>query len=313
MKKELYDKLVNAIMAQPKLYSTHKITYKEGLEVHTFGNPKNTELEEAKKLFKEKGYKSVDVHNQAQELAYRGKLCNSYLTILYGAEKDKISISLFDIGYGHAYYKKRYYPIKKNTPIFAWTKHMYSLIPLRRSKKSVVRIQTCNVGLYGSFPEIGDIITKTLYNINYNPNIMVSYRHIINTKNDWEALENYVGRSVPKSLSKFDFNSIIMLCKTLKDINDLDKFGRYCEIYNEPKSLDNWFGGGSIMISSSIQDMLSLMVFGKYDESSLISNYISYSITLKKKLISLSPAPVDVWDQELTNMEEIVRVKSFKQ
>ena len=309
----MYNKLVNAIMAQPKLYSTHKITYKEGLEVHTFGNPKNTELEEAKKLFKEKGYKSVDVHNQAQELAYRGKLCNSYLTILYGAEKDKISISLFDIGYGHAFYKQRYYPIKKNTPIFAWTKHMYSLLPLRKSKKSVVRIQTGNVQLYGSFPEIGDVITKTLYNINYNPNVMVSYRHILNTKNDWEALENYVGRSVPESLKRFDFNSIIMLCKTLKDINDLDKFGNYCEIYNEPRPLNNLFDEGSTMISSSLQDMLSLMVFGKYDESYLISNHMSYSITLKKKLITLAPSSVDVWNQEMTNMEEILRIKSFKQ
>jgi hypothetical protein len=104
-----------------------------------------------------------------------------------------------------------------------------------------------------------------------------------------------------------------MLCKTLKDINDLDKFGKYCEIYNELRPLNNWFGASSVMTTSSLQEMLSLMVFGTYEESSLISNYMSYSITLKKKLISLSPAPVDVWNQEMTNMEEIVRVKSFKQ
>ena len=313
MKKEMYNKLVNTIIAEPRLYSTHKVTIKEGLEVHTFGDPKNTNLAEAKKLFKEKGYKTVDVDAEARELAGRGKLCNSYLTILYGADTDKISISLFDMGYSHAFYKQRYYPVKKNTPIFAWTKHMYSLMPLRRSRKSVVRVQTGNVRLYGSFPEIGNIITKILYNIGYIPNVMVSYRHILNTKNDWEALENYVGRSVPQSLSKFDFNSIIMLCKTLKDINDLDKFGRYCEIYNEPRVLGNWFGAGDITTTASLQDMLSLMVFGTYDESSLISNYMSYSITLKKKIISLSPSSVDVWNQEMTNMEEIVRVKSYKQ
>jgi len=104
-----------------------------------------------------------------------------------------------------------------------------------------------------------------------------------------------------------------MLCKTLKDINDLDKFGRYCEIYNEPRVLGNWFGAGDITTTASLQDMLSLMVFGTYDESSLISNYMSYSITLKKKIISLSPSSVDVWNQEMTNMEEIVRVKSYKQ
>lgn len=311
MKKQLYDKMIDAIRAQPKLYSTHKVTYKEGLEVHTFGHLDNKDLVEAKALFKAQGY-GVGAYTKATELSAQGKLLNTYLTILYGADTDKISIALFDIGYAYAGRKQRFYPVRKNTPVFAWTKHMYNLMPMGRSRTSIPRIQLSNINLYGYFPQIGDVICKILLNVDYIPSINVSYRHILNTKNDWEALENYVGKAIPEELKIFHYDHLIRLYKTIKDPSEIDRLAQYCKIYygSRFKTID-WRGQRiTTLIQPCLFEMIGLMIFGHYEQDCLIGDYISTSISLKKKELSLEPSCPIVWQERINIMYDILRLKA---
>lgn len=290
MKKEIYNKLVNAIMARPDLYSTHKITYKEGLEVHTFGHSRNTDLAEAKALFKEKGYKGDDVYNDANILSINGRLANSYLTILYGKEKDKISISIFDMGYTYAGRKHRYYPLKRNTPIFAWTKHMYNLGPQRGTKKPLPRIQLGAINLYGAFPQIDDIITKILLGVDYIPKARVSYRHLMNTKDDFQGLGNLFGIKIPEAIKQFAVEDVQMLYKCMKDYNQINKL---CQFISKgstafTKAVDHHpytFGIDSYKLN--LFQTIALMLFGNYNDEWLIRDAIADNLVLKLKDISL--------------------------
>lgn len=221
IKKEKFDKLVGLIAMNPSLYSSYKITNKDGLEVHCFGDKDNKGLEEAKALFRGKGYKGDDVYAEANALNNQGKLVSDYCTFLYNSEKDKISIGLFRTGYTYANRKKRFYPIKKNVPVLAWTKHIYSF---RRelTNKISPRIQLGGVSVLGHGNELSALITKTLYNIDYIPDAWISYRHFIDTKDEYEALERYTGSKLPEVLKHYRPSIILALYKSLKDFTKFD-------------------------------------------------------------------------------------------
>lgn len=220
MKKEKFDKLVSTIIANPIWYSTYKVTKKDGYEIHTFGCPENKGLDEAKALFKEKGYKGEEVYKVASQLHREYKLDNSYHTFLYNSEQDRISISLFTVGYAYASRKERFFPIKRNIPILAWTKHMYSFTKMLNNKRSP-RIQLGRV-IFPTGTPMADLVTKTLMNIDYDPTLWISYRHYIDTKNDIEALEKYVGSEIPSGLKHHDPQVLLALYKSLKDYKHVE-------------------------------------------------------------------------------------------
>lgn len=272
-------------MTRSDLYSTHKVTYKGDLELHTFGAVSNKELVEAKELFKTKGYKS-EVYEDAQKLASQGKLGNTYLTILYAKDKDKISISLFNVGYAYSYYKKRFYPLKKNTPVFAWTKHMYNLQQQGRGRFIPnPRIQLGSVNLYGTpFVYIGEIITKTLLQVDYLPQAQISYRHFINTKNDLEAMSNMFGVKIPQVLQKFPVNDVLILYKTIKDYNQINKLCQF--IAKNPTSQ---FG---------LYQIIAEMLFNDPTQYWLVTDYIGDNLSLKTKNVSLKITSIKRWQDE---------------
>lgn len=297
MKKQIFNKLVEEIKANPELYSTHKVTIKDGLEVHTFGHTSNTDLAEAKALFKELGYKGNDVYNQANKLASVGKLQNTYLTLLYGEDKDKISVSIFEMGYAYAGKKHRYYPLRKNIPMFAWTKHMYDLQPVGRGRFIPnPRIQLGPIGLYGYFPNIGEIITKTLLEVDYIPKAHISYRHFAGTKNDFEAIGNMFGVRVPQALHKFSVNDVLMLYKTIQDFNQINKLCQFMAKDPGFMTVDSLF-----LSCSSPMDLwqtLAKMLFNDPMEYWVVRDYIGDNVSLKKRNVSLKVTSVKRWKDE---------------
>jgi len=288
MKRRIFNKLVDTIMADSTLYSTHKITYKDGLEVHTFGHPNNEELVEAKALFKEKGYKGEDTYKDASLLSRYGKLSNTYLTILYGGDTDKISISIFNVGYDYAARKQRYYPFKRNIPMLAWTKHLYNLQPQGRGKFIPnPRIQLGPISLYGWFPLVDNILTKVLLGIDYIPQIAISYRHFANTKNDWQAIGNMFGVRVPEALKEFEVGQVLALYKTIKDFNQINKLCQF--IAKDPDDIDY----------ENIYSTISRMLFGDAEDNGwLIRDAIGDGITLKQRNISFAVTSKKRWLDE---------------
>jgi hypothetical protein len=301
MKKEIFNKLVEEIKAQPELYSTHKVTIKDGLEVHTFGHPKNTDLAQAKTLFKEKGYKGDTVYGEANALGSAGKLQNIYLTLLYGAEKDKISISIFEMGYAYAGRKSRYYPLRKNTPIFAWTKHMYDLQPVGRGKYIPnPRIQLGPIGLYGYFPQIGEIVTKVLLGIDYIPTARISYRHFAGTNNDFEAIGNMFGVRIPQALHKFNVNDVLMLYKTIQDFNQINKLCQFISKDSGFMQVDQPFSTNAEPWTHPMDlwQTIAKMLFKDATEYWVIRDYVGDNVSLKKRNVSLKVTSVKRWKDE---------------
>jgi len=227
MKKEIFDKLVSAVAANPTWYSTYKITNKEGFEVHTFGYKENKSLDEAKALFRTKGYKGEEVYKEAEQLNREGKLQNGYYTFLYNSEKDKISIGLFTTGYGFASKKDRFYPSRKKRPVFAWTKHMYGF---RRGLKNKLspRIQLGKI-TFSNIEVMDKAITDILYNIDYTPQAWISYRHYTNTKDEYQALESYAGSKIPEVLKHYPPDILLAFYKSLKDYTKIQTILYYIQ------------------------------------------------------------------------------------
>lgn len=310
MKKELFNLLVGRILAQPDLFSTHKVTIKEGLEVHTFGNKRNTDLAEAKTLFREKGYKMNDVQTEATALSHAGKLHNEYLTILYGAEKDKISISTFDMGYALAYNKGRYYPLRKNRPVLAYTKKMYGFKYMKKGAPGV-RIQMGAVTLYNFGAELSDIITKTLLGVDYIPKAHISYRHFINTKSDLQALGNLFETRVPEALKIFPIDEVLNLYKTIKDFNQINKLCQFISKGSPTAEVANPFDDSKSTITLNLYQTIALMLFGNINEDWLIRETIGDAVTLKLRNISLQVTSKKRWQDEHQKMTQLRILKGI--
>jgi hypothetical protein len=311
MKKELFNLLVGRILAQPDLFSTHKVTIKEGLEVHTFGNVRNTDLAEAKALFKGKGYKMADVHTDASHLSRENKLHNQYLTILYGEDKDKISISTFEMGYALAYRKERYYPLRKNNPVLAYTQRMYGFKYMKKGKP-LVRIQMGNVYVSGFGNEIGDIITKTLLGVDYIPQAKISYRHFINTKNDLQAMSNMFGVRVPEALKIYPVEEVLALYKTIKDFNQINKLCQFISKGSNTMEVDHPFmENGKSVIKLTLYHTIALMLFGNFNDEWLIRDAMGDGITLKKRNISLAVTSRKRWLDEHQKMTKLRMLKGI--
>jgi len=303
MKKERFDKLVTLIAANPLLYSTHKVTIKDGLEIHTFGDPSSKGLDEAKALFKEKGYHGPEVYVEANKLNNQGKLISDYYTFLYNTEKDKISISYFRVGYSYADRKERFYPIKKSIPILAWTKHMYSFRRdlIRRDLKNKLspRIQLGEMkGLM--INEMSRLVTNTLYNIDYTPTAWISYRYFMNTANEYEAIERYTGSKLPEALKHYSGAILLALYKSLKDFTKLEPL--LSHIYNtHPKYQSNvipWdadeYQGLSNRLTCMHYDMFVLLICNKITDEEY-----------KSILIMSNSADID----DITVAQEIIKFK----
>jgi hypothetical protein len=295
MKKEMFNLIVERILAQPELFSTHKVTKKDGLEVHTFGNLRNTDLAEAKALFKEKGYKMSDADPQAEHLNTRGKLTNTYLSILYGAEKDKISISLFDTGFAGSYRKGRYYPLSRNTPILAYTQKMYGFKGFKKQKVQP-RIQLGNIYVPNFDIKISNIITKTMLGVDYIPKAKISYRHFTNTKNDLEAIGKMFEVKVPKALELFEVNEVLKLYKTIKDFNQINKLCQF--IAKEDGDVGD------------LSETIAWMLFGdNHDGTYLVRDSIADNLVLKTRGISLAVTSKKRWEDEHQKMAKIRMLK----
>lgn len=298
MKKELYDLLVWRIMTQSDLYSTHTVTIKEGLEVHCFGNVKNTDLAEAKALFKQKGYKASDVHEEAEILRRIGKLQNQYLTILYGRDTDKISISTFEMGYDYAYNKQRYYPLKKNYPVLAYTKKMYGFKYMKKNKCDV-RILLGKIHLMGFSSALEDIITKTMLGIEYIPEARISYRHFINTKSDIQAMSNYFGIRIPEALKIFPVEEVMSLYRTIKDFNQINKLCQFIAKGNTKAEFPDPFTiRGTERRKMNLYQTIAKMLFDNHNDDWLIRDTVADCIKLKKKTLSLAVTSKRRWQDE---------------
>lgn len=226
MKKERFDKLMKLIAADTSLYSKHHVLVKDDFEVHTFGDPDNKSLDEAKTLFKQKGYKRDEVYVEARKLNQHNKLTNDYYRFLYDSKKDKISIGFVRVGFTYGSRKNRFYPFKTRIPILAWTKHMYQFTKTGSNKRSP-RIQLGEIKLLRGSNKMTELIVKTLYNIDYIPTSWVSYRHFLNTKDEYEAIANYAGNTIPKALKHYPADSLLSLYKSLKDFTYTDHLRNY--------------------------------------------------------------------------------------
>lgn len=315
MKKELFNLLIERILAKPDLFSTHKITIQEGLEVHTFGCIRNVDLVEARSLFKEKGYKISDVYKEAESLRIQNKLTNYYFTILYGADKDKISISTFEVGYALALSKGRYYPLKKNQLVLAYTQKMYSFKKVKKGSCGV-RIQMGNVYVPHFGSEIGDIITKTLMGIEYIPQVKISYRHFFSTKNDLQAIGNMFGVKVPDALKRFLIEHVLDLYKTIKDFNQINKLCQFIAKGECTEVQDSHYAPGHFRtIELSLHQSIAKMLFTDKKDSYLITDSIEDNLKLKKRGISFTITSKKRWQEEhqiMTKLRMLAGVPEIK-
>lgn len=310
MKKELYNKLIETILGDPSLYSSHKVTIKDGLISHCFGHPANKGLEQAKQLFKTKGYKEEDVYSEAQELSRKGLLVDTYFTILYGEEKDKISSSVFNVGYEYAFHKKRYFPLKRGTPLFCWSKHMYTFVGGRRQKPAP-RILTSSISC-GGMPRMMALFNKIILGIDYVPKIALSYRYMMNSKDDFEAIGKRFGVKVPEAMKQFEPQDLFFLYKTMQDHNQINKV---CQFLKSNVHLD-LVSGVKVNINDeevvlfhdryvekhsttlNLHKVLSQMLFGDYHKHWLIRDYIADNLALKKRDVSLKVTSLKRWEDE---------------
>ena len=291
MKKELYNRLIDEYKQLP--HSSYKATWTDEIESHCFGYEFNRDLSEVKALFKEHGWKSNPTLNvKYTNLGSLGKTNNVYLTVLYDTAKDKISISLFEVGYAFSYRKQRYYPVRRNTPVFCWSKHMYMFST--RNGKTLPRIQMGTIG-FGNFALHSYKATELFMNTtNKNSVNGISYRHHMNAKSSYEVLENYTGVKIPAVLKKsFETYNLLDLYKSIKDYNEINKVCQFIAA-NSDVVKEYMYDGKMI----SLPNLLSHMLFGDGTYSWLVSDSMRDCISLKERTLSLKVTSLKRWQDE---------------
>ena len=290
-KKELFNKLIDEY--KHLLHSSYKVTWTEEIELHCFGNSLNKDLSECKELFKTHGWKySADLNTEFSKLAQAGKTLNTYLTVLYNTAKDKISISIFEVGYAFSYKKQRYYPVKRNIPVYCWSKHMYMFV--MRNNKYAPRIQmgTIHIPL---FVDYGGKATEILMNAEKMCGISsLSYRYHLNAKNGYDVIEKYAGVKIPRVLkNSVRAWALIDLYRSLKDYNEINKICQY--IAKNPDVVKEYTFGGNEL---SLSNLLSHMLFGNGTYAWLITDSVGDCVSLKERALSLKVTSLKRWQKE---------------
>lgn len=294
-KKELYNRLIDEYKQIP--HSSYKATWTEEVETHCFGYSYNKDLSETKELFKEHGWKSnPTLDAEFNKLKSQSKTLNTYITILYNIAKDKISISMFEVGYALSYRKQRYYPIRKNVPMFCWSKHMY-VFPTMQGKQ-VPRIQMGTISSFGGFHEYGTKATEILMNTKTaGLGLGISYRHHMNAKSEYEPLERYTGVKIPAVLKKFaHLHELADLYKSIKDYNEINKICQF--IAANPDAVKECSHGTGDKQKLSLYNLISYMLFGNGTYNWLIEDSISDCKSLKEKALSLKVTSLKRWQEE---------------
>ena len=293
-KKELYNRLIDEYKQLP--HNSYKVTWTEEIESHCFGNSFNKDLSECRELFKTHGWKySTALNTDFTNLAQAGKTLNTYFTVLYNIAKDKISISMFEVGYAFSYKKQRYYPVRRNTPVYCWSKHMYMFVV--RNNKYTPRIQMGTIS-FGGFPEYGTKATEILMNTKTaGLGLGISYRHHMNAKSEYEPLERYTGVKIPAVLKKFvQLHELSDLYKSIKDYNEINKICQF--IAANPDIVTAYSYGTGDNQKFSLCNLISHMLFGDGTYAWLIGDSIADCKSLKERSLSLKVTSLKRWQEE---------------
>ena len=289
MKKEIFNKLIDEF--RKLQHSSYKATFTDEIESHCFGQDNNPDLSEMKAMFAKYGWKGTNkVHFEFEAL--RTKSMKVYLTALYDHAKDKISLSIFEVGYKFSQKKNRYFPYKKNNPIFCWSKHMYSFVT--RDSKPQPRIQKGNI-IIPFIHNYTKVATQVLMNTQANVFYSVNYKHIMNTKTNAEVLNNAVGMHIPQVLiKKFQGYEILDLYATLKDPNEINTLCQYMSKND---------------VSPSLCETISMMLFNGTEHGWLIRDSMLDCIRLKTKELSFKVKSAKRWQEEHQRRSRLVMLK----
>jgi len=215
------------------------------------------------------------------------RIHNEYYTVLYDGKKDKLSTSIFSVGYDYAYKKNRYYPYRKNTPLFCLSKHFYLFTFKNKNfSKPVVRHWKPNysIGTWSFKSNIENIILG----INYRPKLTATAKFYYGTKSNVEVLERIHNIKIPKILHAFQLEELNDVITTLKNKNQLNSI---CQFLSKNK--DKFPAPGEeVLLSLGVekgmhstyklyQVIAEMMGIGK-DKYWLMRDYVNDLKTLKR-------------------------------
>lgn len=199
-------------------------------------------------------------------------IINEYYTVLYDGKKDKVSISYFEVGYAFGYHKQRYYPFKKNTPVFCLSKHFYLFTTDRRenNRKAKVRhwkpFTSVRTGMYKVD------IEKIILGIDYTPELNVVAKHYRGTQGIWDVVHNIHGIKIPKVLRTYPVSQINDLLAVLKNKNEINSVCQQLT-KNPEKDIPGLY--------REISNVIARMTIG-IEKSWLIRDYMRDLVDLKK-------------------------------
>jgi hypothetical protein len=296
MKREIFNRIIETVKDLYRPQSDErevKVIENEQFISYYFDmtSPDNLKaIEYCKNYFKEHGWKhepDSEIYMKAVN-GYRSRPVKTVLSILYNKEKDRISIAEFEHGYAYAYKKNRFYPFKKNHPIFCYSKQLYVFIASRRYRGP-------RIMKGGRIPHTyGPQILKTVLNIDYQPVLdKVLTRNFMNTKNEAEVIEKMYNVKIPKLLiEKLSIKGLDVLCKVLQNPGEMN---RVCQFILEKEKkqaeetretrisfLDGLTGGSKSKYSLGC--LISEMCFGKDELSWLVEDWLNDHYELDKKL-----------------------------
>lgn len=298
MKRELFDKIVDSVKAVYILrFPGREIKVRETDEFISYYFEETTDSEQratdfCKHYFQQHGWK----HNIGDEIVALAGLggrrpVRTIFCILYNKKHDRISISEYQHGYAYAYKKNRFYPFKKNYPIFCYSKQLYVFATGRRYKGGP------RIMKGGHIPHLyGKDILKVVLNIDYVPTLdKVLTRNFMNTKNEAEVVERMYNVKIPKLLiDKLTVGSLDLLCKVLQNPGEMN---RVCQhIINREKceaeeraakgvgTISFLDGIGKPERKHNLARVISEMCFGDDDKAWLVEDWMKDHYEMDEKL-----------------------------
>lgn len=312
MKKELFNRIVAYLTAE---LGTPKVTIKDDFESVCFTIRDNSErinvLKNAIALDKANQYKLLTDPRFTSSY----DLVNVYYTVLYNSEKDKISVSTYEVGWAWADKKQRFYPFKRQTPQMCYSKNLYTFMAWRVSVSKYMHKPRLFKGqdVTNGYEWSGEI-AKMMMNIDFKPTMNVTAKHYMNAKDEWEVIYRKTGVKVPKALRIFSIAEVSDLLSVLENPNELNTLCQHLKKRPSNFNPEDARIGESVYIkpiSYELHFRLSEMMFSSDSKSWLIRDYINDLVKLKRKF-SLKRTSVTRIEDEHRKMTKEIMIMGIK-
>lgn len=300
----------------------HKRTETDEVITYTYGTIADSKYDEKIKMIKENHpstvvtpHHEIDPISLSPEPSWQFKrVSKHFLTVLYDKHTGKISLSDFEVGMAYNHKIRKYYPLKKNRPIFCYSDKLYTFIhPYKKSMKvKVMPVTGALISESSGTDKLTKLFAEKLYDLDrYEEDITlpITLKYYEGTTNEYEVIEKRMGIKIPKRLrAAYKPYALYQVLRVLRNKNEITTLNMWA-VQSKNSSVGGLFecGSGWYDRCEAIYRLMALHMLNHPSSSWLIRDWVKDHIKLGKKLSLTVRSKIRIEDEHQKMSREISR------